>query len=79
MDAVTDSHGPIRQGATVVVDSLGRVIALNHENIAEAVDSEPVLNRLRSRGTGYAQGRGVAAPEPLADAEGEWFSLVSRN
>jgi EAL domain-containing protein (putative c-di-GMP-specific phosphodiesterase class I) len=39
--------------------------------IAEEVDSEPVLDRLRNLGIGYAQGPAVAAPEPLADSEGE--------
>ena len=38
--------------------------------IAEEVDSEPVLNQLRSLGIGYAQGHALAIPEPLADAEG---------
>jgi EAL domain-containing protein (putative c-di-GMP-specific phosphodiesterase class I) len=39
--------------------------------IAEEVDTEPVLNRLRTLGIGYAQGHAVAGAEPLADSEGE--------
>jgi diguanylate cyclase (GGDEF)-like protein/PAS domain S-box-containing protein len=39
--------------------------------IAEEVDSEPVLDRLRNLGIGYAQGHALALPVPLADTDGE--------
>jgi len=51
------------------VNQVGRLMGI--ATIAEEVDTEPVLNRLRSLGIGYAQGRAVAVPEPLADSEGE--------
>jgi PAS domain-containing protein len=95
--------------ASVVVDSLGRVVALNREGERllgwsepellgqpmnrlvpprfhrildtlpafnqqpqeNQVDSEPILNRLRNLGIGYAQGHALAVPQPLADSEGE--------
>jgi diguanylate cyclase (GGDEF)-like protein/PAS domain S-box-containing protein len=38
--------------------------------IAEEVDNEAVLQKLKTLGVSYAQGTAVASPEPLADAEG---------
>ncbi len=38
--------------------------------IAEEVDNEAVLQKLKTLGVPYAQGTAVASPEPLADAEG---------
>ncbi len=43
--------------------------------IAEEVESEPILDRLRNLGIGYAQGHAVAVPKPLVDAEGEVVGL----
>ena len=60
---------PVYGTIVTAVNQVGRLMGI--ATIAEEVDSEPVLNRLRSLGVGYVQGRAVAAPEPLADAEGE--------
>ncbi|MEO8090785.1 MAG: EAL domain-containing protein, partial [Gemmatimonadales bacterium] len=60
---------PVYGTIVTAVNQVGRLMGI--ATIAEEVDSEPVLNRLRTMGIGYAQGRAVAAPEPLADAEGE--------
>jgi len=60
---------PVYGTIVTAVNQVGRLMGI--ATIAEEVDSEPVLSRLRSLGIGYAQGRAVAAPEPLADAEGE--------
>ncbi len=38
--------------------------------IAEQVDNEAVLEKLRTLGVPYAQGNAVAPPEPLADPSG---------
>jgi EAL domain-containing protein (putative c-di-GMP-specific phosphodiesterase class I) len=51
------------------VNQVGRLMGI--ATIAEEVDSEPILNRLRALGIGYAQGHALAVPEPLADSEGE--------
>jgi len=60
---------PVYGTIVTAVNEVGRLMGI--ATIAEEVDSEPVLNRLRNLGIGYAQGRAVAAPEPLADSEGE--------
>jgi len=60
---------PVYRTIVTAVNQVGRQMGI--ATIAEEVDSEPVLNRLRTLGIGYVQGRAVAAPEPLADAEGE--------
>jgi EAL domain-containing protein (putative c-di-GMP-specific phosphodiesterase class I) len=51
------------------VNEVGRLMGI--ATIAEEVESEPVLNRLRSLGVRYAQGHALAVPEPLADPDGE--------
>jgi len=51
------------------VNQVGRLMGI--ATVAEEVDSEPVLNRLRNLGIGYAQGHAVAVAEPPADSEGE--------
>ncbi|HWN17769.1 MAG TPA: EAL domain-containing protein [Gemmatimonadales bacterium] len=60
---------PVYGTIVTAVNQVGRLMGI--ATIAEEVDSEPVLHRLRTMGIGYAQGRAVAVPEPLADAEGE--------
>ena len=60
---------PVYVTIVTAVNQVGRLMGIT--TIAEEVDSESVLNRLRTLGIGYVQGRAVAAPEPLADAEGE--------
>lgn len=57
-------------GALVsTVNEIGRIMGI--ATIAEEVESESILERLRALGVGYAQGHAVAPPAPLADTEGE--------
>jgi len=60
---------PVYGTIVAAVNQVGRLLGI--ATIAEEVDSEPVLNRLRTLGIGYAQGHAVAVPAPLADSEGE--------
>jgi diguanylate cyclase (GGDEF)-like protein/PAS domain S-box-containing protein len=60
---------PVYGTIVAAVNQVGRLMGI--ATIAEEVDSEPVLNRLRALGIGYAQGHALAVPEPLADSEGE--------
>ena len=60
---------PVYGTIVSAVNEIGGLMGI--ATIAEEVDSEPILNRLRNLGIGYAQGHAVAVPEPLADAEGE--------
>jgi EAL domain-containing protein (putative c-di-GMP-specific phosphodiesterase class I) len=60
---------PVYGTIVTAVNQVGRLMGI--ATIAEEVDSELVLTRLRTLGIGYVQGRAVAVPEPLADSEGE--------
>jgi diguanylate cyclase (GGDEF)-like protein/PAS domain S-box-containing protein len=60
---------PVYGTIVTAVNQVGRLMGI--ATIAEEVDTEPVLNRLRNMGIGYAQGHAVAGAEPLADSEGE--------
>jgi diguanylate cyclase (GGDEF)-like protein/PAS domain S-box-containing protein len=60
---------PVYGTIVAAVNEVGRLMGI--ATIAEEVDSEIVLNRLRNLGIGYAQGHAVALPEPLADQEGQ--------
>jgi diguanylate cyclase (GGDEF)-like protein/PAS domain S-box-containing protein len=60
---------PVYGTLVSTVNQIGRILGIT--TIAEEVESEPVLHKLRALGVGYAQGHAVAPPEPLADAEGE--------
>jgi diguanylate cyclase (GGDEF)-like protein/PAS domain S-box-containing protein len=60
---------PVYGTIVAAVNEVGRLMGI--ATIAEEVESQPVLNRLRSLGVGYAQGHALAVPEPLADSEGE--------
>ena len=60
---------PVYSTIVAAVNQVGRLMGI--ATIAEEVDSEPVLNRLRNLGIGYAQGHALAVPQPLADSEGE--------
>jgi diguanylate cyclase (GGDEF)-like protein/PAS domain S-box-containing protein len=60
---------PVYGTIVSAVNEVGRLMGI--ATIAEEVESEPILNRLRTLGIGYAQGHAVAVPEPLADSEGE--------
>lgn len=50
------------------VNQIGRIMGI--VTIADEVESEPVLEKLRALGVEYAQGHAVAAPVPLADPDG---------
>jgi EAL domain-containing protein (putative c-di-GMP-specific phosphodiesterase class I) len=63
------AEDPIYGALVVAVNEVGRIMGLT--TIAEAVESEPVLQKLRSLGMGYAQGRLVGPPVPFTDTEGE--------
>lgn len=60
---------PVYSTIVAAVNQVGRLMGI--ATIAEEVDSEPVLNRLKSLGIGYAQGHALGVPQPLADSEGE--------
>jgi len=60
---------PVYGTLVSTVNQIGRILGIT--TIAEEVETEPVLHKLRALGVGYAQGHAVAPPEPLADAEGE--------
>jgi EAL domain-containing protein (putative c-di-GMP-specific phosphodiesterase class I) len=60
---------PVYGTIVAAVNQVGRLLGIS--TIAEEVDSEPVLNQLRSLGIGYAQGHALAIPEPFADSAGE--------
>jgi diguanylate cyclase (GGDEF)-like protein/PAS domain S-box-containing protein len=51
------------------VNQIGQIMGIT--TIAEEVDSEPVLQKLRDLGVGYAQGHAVAPPALLADPAGD--------
>lgn len=60
---------PVYGTIVTAVNQVGRLMGI--ATVAEEVDTEPVLHRLRNLGIGYAQGGAVAVAEPLADSEGE--------
>jgi diguanylate cyclase (GGDEF)-like protein/PAS domain S-box-containing protein len=64
---------PVYGTIVSAVNEIGGLMGI--ATIAEEVDSEPILDRLRNLGIGYAQGHAVAVPKPLADAEGEVVAL----
>jgi diguanylate cyclase (GGDEF)-like protein/PAS domain S-box-containing protein len=51
------------------VNEIGRIMGI--VTIAEEVESETSLQKLRHLGVGYAQGEAVASPAPLVDQNGE--------
>ena len=51
------------------VSEIGRIMGI--PTIAEEVDNETVLHKLRDLQVRYAQGQALAPPEPLVDPEGE--------
>jgi len=57
-------HGSIVGAINLIARSMGI------STIAKQVDSDAVLQRLRALGIGYAQGRALASPAPLIDADG---------
>jgi len=51
------------------VNEIGRIMGI--ATIAEEVESETILQKLRGLGVGYAQGHAVAPPVPLVDRDGQ--------
>ena len=62
-------NDPVYGTIVAAVNQIGRLMGI--ATIAEEVDSELVMERLRNLGIDYAQGHAVAVPEPFADAQGE--------
>jgi EAL domain-containing protein (putative c-di-GMP-specific phosphodiesterase class I) len=50
------------------VNEIGRIMGIT--TIAEEVESETILQKLRGLGVGYAQGHAVSPPAPLVDTNG---------
>ena len=63
------AEDPVYGTLVGAVNEVGRIMGLT--TIAEEVESEPVLQKLRSLGMGYAQGLAIGPPVPFADPEGE--------
>lgn len=51
------------------IHQIGQVMGL--KTIAEFVETDQALDRLRDIGVDYAQGYGIARPEPLCDSRGK--------
>lgn len=62
------AEDPVYGTLVSAVNQIGGIMGI--PTIAEEVDSEAVLQKLRTLGVAYAQGNAVAPPEPLADPEG---------
>jgi len=60
---------PVYGTLVSTVNEIGRIMGI--ATIADEVENETILERLRVLGVGYAQGHAVAPPAPLADQEGE--------
>ena len=50
------------------INDVGHVMGM--ETIAEFVENEQILNKLRAIGVNYAQGYGMGRPRPLAELSG---------
>jgi len=60
---------PVYGTLVSTVNQIGRIMGLT--TIAEDVETDAVLHRLRELEVAYVQGHGVAVPEPLVDTGGE--------
>jgi len=60
---------PVYGTLVSTVNQIGQIMGI--ATIAEEVDSEPILQKLRVLGVGYAQGHAVAPPALLVDPEGD--------
>jgi len=60
---------PVYGTLVSTVNEVGRIMGI--VTIAEEVENETILHKLRALGVGYAQGHAVAPPLPLTDAEGD--------
>lgn len=59
---------PIDLAMVQAINQIGQVMGL--KTIAEFVESESILKKLAEVGVDYAQGYGIARPEPLCDGRG---------
>jgi diguanylate cyclase (GGDEF)-like protein/PAS domain S-box-containing protein len=59
---------PVYGTLVSAVNEVGRIMGIT--TIAEEVESETILQKLRALGVEYAQGTAVAQPVPLTDTEG---------
>jgi diguanylate cyclase (GGDEF)-like protein/PAS domain S-box-containing protein len=57
-------HDPIDRAMVEAINQIGHVMGI--QTIAEFVEDEAILQALRSIGVDFAQGYGVARPQPLA-------------
>src|SRR5437762_2414728 len=60
---------PVYGTLVKAVNEIGRIMGIT--TIAEEVESETILQKLRGLGVGYAQGHAVAPPAPLVDRDGQ--------
>src|SRR6266480_2541368 len=59
---------PVYGTLVKAVNEIGRIMGI--VTIAEEVENETILEKLRGMGVGYAQGHAVAPPAPLVDKDG---------
>jgi len=59
---------PVYGTLVSTVNEIGRIMGI--ATIAEEVENETILRKVRALGVGYAQGHAVAPPLPLTDADG---------
>ena len=60
---------PVYGTLVSAVNEIGRIMGI--VTIAEEVESETILEKLRGLGVGYAQGLAVAPPMPLVNSDGD--------
>jgi diguanylate cyclase (GGDEF)-like protein/PAS domain S-box-containing protein len=60
---------PVYGTLVSAINEIGRIMGI--VTIAEEVESETILEKLRGLGVGYAQGHAVAPPMPLVNSDGE--------
>jgi EAL domain-containing protein (putative c-di-GMP-specific phosphodiesterase class I) len=57
--------GPIDMAMVSSINEIGQV--MGKETIAEFVENEAILEKLREIGINYAQGYGIGPPRPIED------------
>ena len=62
------AEDPVYGTLVSTVNKVGRIMGVT--TIADGVENETILRRLRALGVEYAQGNALAPPAPLIDAEG---------
>lgn len=58
-------HNPVSSAMVSSINDIGHVMGM--ETIAEFVENDQILNKLRAMGVNYAQGYGVGKPRPLSE------------